>query len=277
MEPLVHAEKIVNKPGVFGGEPGKWLSWRFDFENYLALLSANFVQEMAEAASKQEPVCDELQRDRSTLLYSVLASSIKADLKSLAIMLRGTRNGFELWRQLVQELEPSSNQRRLAMTQQIYKAPQLQNKSERQFAGALREWEASIRELEEQPTTQGGSKKFDEDMKIAILLENCPSGLRTHLSTSSGVTSYKELRDTVETYLRNRGVWNIGDAGLSSDPPPPPPVPMEIGAIGKGKGKGKGKAGGCNRCGNSMHRSGDCPHKDKQCSGCGKIGHLRRV
>ena len=98
-------------------------------------------------------------------------------------MLRGTRNGFELWRQLVQELEPSSNQRRLAMTQQIYKAPQLQNKSERQFAGALREWEASIRELEEQPTTQGGSKKFDEDMKIAILLENCPSGLRTHLST----------------------------------------------------------------------------------------------
>ena len=33
----------------------------------------------------------------------------------------------------------------------------------------------------------------------------------------------------------------------------------------------------CYRCGNNKHAAAKCPHKDKQCNNCGKMGHLARV
>ena len=59
---------------------------------------------------------------------------------------------------------------------------------------------------------------------------------------------------------------------------------MDIGAVDKGKsgtgGKGSKSAGkrnsqtrqACSRC--TYHTSANCPHSDKTCRKCGKVGHL---
>ena len=31
----------------------------------------------------------------------------------------------------------------------------------------------------------------------------------------------------------------------------------------------------CHACGSTAHAVADCPHKDKTCSLCGKVGHLK--
>ena len=113
---LLHDTRIVTKPGKLGDDKSQWMEWKFDFENFLSLIDPVYVDELRQASAERELVNDSLTtptRRRSVQLYAILCSLTQGKAKMMLMRLSANRNGFEGWRQLVQEYEPASDSRRL--------------------------------------------------------------------------------------------------------------------------------------------------------------------
>ena len=141
------------------------------------------------------------------------------------------------------------------------------------------------------------STKLDDDVKISVVLRECPQKLRDHLLVNSQQfeSIYNKLRAIIQAYLNTNKTWIVKDFRET--------VPMDVDYLGKSKGKGKSKSkskgksklkSGSNSKGKSKGKSKDRnqskgkskinskskskrkPSNDKECYVCGKKGHLAR-
>ena len=137
----------------------------------------------------------------------------------------------------------------------------------------------------------------DDDVKIGVVLRECPQKLRDHLLVNSQQfeSNYNKLRAIIQAYLNTNKTWIVNDFRETD--------PMDMDYIGKSKGKGKGKSkskgkskgkSGSNSKGKSKGKSKDRnqgkgksknnsngkgsgkPSNDKECYVCGKRGHFAR-
>ena len=69
------------------------------------------------------PAYTEAERELSVKLFAILASYLKARCLSLVKSMAKSKDGFKLWRALLQEYEPSSRQRSLALAQTLSNYP----------------------------------------------------------------------------------------------------------------------------------------------------------
>ena len=71
--------RLIQKPKTFGRDEGEWSYFRFSFENWLACVSFEYVDEMEHAAKSVIPVeaTDASVRARSVALYAVLATILE--------------------------------------------------------------------------------------------------------------------------------------------------------------------------------------------------------
>ena len=139
------------------------------------------------------------------------------------------------------------------------------------------------------------STKLDDDVKISVVLRECPQKLRDHLLVNSRQfeSDYNKLRAIIQAYLNTNKTWIVNDFREKD--------PMDVDYISKSKGKGtsksrgksKGKSGS-NGKGKSKRKSKDRnqgkgkskstnkfkgsgkPDNDKECYVCGKRGHFAR-
>ena len=110
----------VFAPGTLDEEVSSWADWAFIFKNYIGFMDPNYLAEFSWAKShdgliKEEEYTagSEIGR-RAVKLYSVLSSYLKnRPLKILRSVLNN--DGFEVWRRLTVELQPTSRSRSLAM------------------------------------------------------------------------------------------------------------------------------------------------------------------
>ena len=121
--PIADIAKLVAKPETFGGSPSDWPEFRFQLENYMACINARLVPEMT-AAREQPGAIDmdtvrggeEGAEERCILLYSALANMVTGEPATIAGGApRAERSGYELWRLLCIEYEPSTGSRRLVL------------------------------------------------------------------------------------------------------------------------------------------------------------------
>ena len=77
------------------------------------------------------------------------------------------------------------------------------------------------------------STKLDDDVKISMVLRECPQKLRDHLLVNSQQfgSNYNKLRANIQAYLNTKKTWIVNDFRET--------VPMDVDYIGKSKGKGK--------------------------------------
>ena len=242
----------------------------------MTLIRPEYSSEMEQAANEACVVTDTMfaeTRRRSTLLYAVLASMTRDKPQNIVRALRTTKNGYEAWRLIVLELEPPSDQRRLALAMDISRGKPFVNADVGAFSSQLLQWEELIVQYEMLPAPPGElATVFDSVVKRAVLLDKSPTEIREHLQrTMREGTTYAEMLAAIASYLRRRGVWCIGDDSMEIG------AALEVNAAYNKDPKGKGKGDTCYRCGKSGHKPYDCPAKEMECRECGKKGHVAKT
>ena len=92
------------------------------------------------------------------------------------------------------------------------------------------------------------STKLDDDVKIRVVLRECPQRLRDHLMVNSQQfeSNYNKLRAIIQTYLNTKKTWIVNDFRETD--------PMDVDYVGKSKSKSKS---GSNGKGKSKGKSND--------------------
>ena len=174
------------------------------------------------------------------------------------------------------ENAPKTASRRFAMLQAVPQPGISENPAK--FEETWKSWEHQVDIYENLSST-----KLDDDVKISLVLRECPQKLRDHLLVNSQQfeSNCNKLRAIIQVYLNTNKTWIVNDFRET--------VPMDVDYIGKSKGKSKIKSkgnskgkSGSNGKGKSKSKSkgkgkgSGKPDSDKECYVCGKRGHFAR-
>ena len=276
--------KLAAKPVQYDNDEKTWLEFRFKLENYLTLVDERYVGLLLDAES--QPVANlptgteesaVTIRTLSHTLYALLATLTTG--RSLRLIQRvPNRNGFEAWRQMVAENAPKTAGRRFAMLQGVLQPGMSDNPAK--FEETWKSWEHQVDIYENLSST-----KLDDDVKISVVLRECPQKLRDHqlVNSQQFESNYNKLRAIIQAFLNTNKTWIVNDFRET--------VPMDVDYIGKSKSKGKSKGkSGSNSKGKSKGKNKDRnqgksksnsngkgkgkPDNDKECYVYGKRSHL---
>ena len=112
-------------------------------------------------------------RTLSHTLYAFLAALTTG--RSLRLVQRvPNRNGFEAWRQMAAENAPKTAGRRFAMLLAVLQPEMSDNPAK--FEETWKSWEHQVDIYENLSSTE-----LDDDVKISVVLRECPQKLQDHL------------------------------------------------------------------------------------------------
>ena len=167
-------------------------------------MDQDFLTDLEEAESEEAEIAmggsffrgKDARKTRGLKLYSVLSSYLRnRPLK----VLRSVENmsGFEVWRKLTAELEPSSRSRSLAMAQALVGFPPMSKGAS--LMDYVLTFEKLVSEYEKISST-----KYDDNLKVGTLLKGIPQNLKQHIMVDiSEKTTYAELRTKLLQYERS--------------------------------------------------------------------------
>eukprot|EP00439_Symbiodinium_sp_Y106_P042355 s3594_g5.t1 len=114
---------------------------------------------------------DQERMNRGMKLYSVLSSYLKNRPLKVLRSVSGM-NGFEVWRKLTAEPEPSSRSRSLAMAQALVGFPAVSK------GASLMVYVLTFEKLISEHEKISGTKYDDDNLKIGTLLKGIPQNLK---------------------------------------------------------------------------------------------------
>ena len=212
----------------------------------MSSISHHYLNEMNLAAESNDKIDESDMTNevlqRSINLFSLLAqwTSSHRESRVLARGLNKQKNGYELWRLLVQRMEPEILSKGLVWRRALL-SPEFPNK-ETEFQTALEDWEGELRKYEEQE-----GKTIEDEDKLGVLLEVAPPSLKQHLQQNlSSLNTFSLMRAQILSYLGSKKTYVMegrqGKAfGAANQPKKTDPNAMQIDAFGRDpKGKGKG-------------------------------------
>ena len=264
--------KVLKAPDTFSPntieeEVSQWGDWAFAFRNFLSFMDWGYLTDLKMAEQRTAPIDStdyngdffegrEDRKVRGMKLYSVLSSYLRnRPLKVLRAV--DDMNGFEVWRRLTAELEPSSRSRSLAMAQALVGFPSMSKGAS--LMDYILTYEKLVNEYERLSGVQ-----YDCNLKLGTLLKGIPLQLRQHVMVDiNDRTTYQELRSKLLQYERSNQTWSaeniLGSLSVqshhssSSSKEYQGPIPMEVDRMhddrrrdpkGKGDPKGRGKGKG---------------------------------
>ena len=256
--------KILKPPEAFSPaieeEVSQWSDWAFTFKNFLAFMDQAFLTDLKSAEDQKVEISSDISNtffgddrermNRGLKLYSVLSSYLKNRPLKVLRSVSGM-NGFEVWRKLTAELEPSSRSRSLAMAQALVGFPAMSK------GASLMDYVLTFEKLISEYEKISGTK-YDDNLKIGTLLKGIPQNLKQHVMVDiTDRATYDELRTKLLQYERSNQTWSaeniLGSLSVpdptthTSSKPYQGPIPMELDRIyfrkGKGDQKGKGDKG----------------------------------
>ena len=169
----------VFAPGTLDEEVSAWQDWAFIFKNYIGFMDPNYLSEFSWAETHTGPITEDEytagseKGRRAVKLYSVLSSYLKnRPLKILRSVLNN--DGFEVWRRLTAELQPTSRSRSLAMAQALVSFPSMSK------GASLYDYVLTHEKLVDEYEKLSGLR-YDPNLKIGTLLKGIPNDLKRTL------------------------------------------------------------------------------------------------
>ena len=239
--------KVLKAPDTFSPntteeEVSQWGDWSFGFRNFLSFMDWGYLTDLKMAEQRTAPIDSsdingdffegrEDRKVRGMKLYSVLSSYLRnRPLKVLRAV--DDMNGFEVWRRLTAELEPSSRSRSLAMAQALVGFPSMSK------GASLMDYILTYEKLVNEYERLSGVS-YDSNLKLGTLLKGIPLQLRQHVMVDiNDRTTYQELRSKLLQYERSNQTWSaeniLGSLSVqshhssSSSKEYQGPIPMEV-------------------------------------------------
>ena len=172
----------------------------------------------------------------SVKLFAILTSYLKGRCLSLVKSLAKSRDGFKLWRSLLQEFEPSSRQRSLVLAQTLSNYPMFTGT--KPITEQILSYEQLVQQFED-----ASASTYPAELKMATLVKCSGQKLREYLQlTITEETTFAQLKEIMMSYDRATKAWNPDAVLRSLQNTDSGPQPMEVDRIeNKGKSKSKGK------------------------------------
>ena len=284
----IDLQKLLGRPEAFAGDDAKWQSWAFTMRSYLAALGLVTQAQLdaVEAWGKPIPIgaLPIPFRRKSSILFYLLVACLRGS--ALVVVQKcEASNGFEAWRLLTRRYQRTDGGSSLGRLRAVI---DFTFRGGAEYLDDLASWEVLVQRY----NMANPLEEISESVLKMVLIRGSPEPLKSHLELTGAGMSFHELRNAVETFVRNRRDWDTRETGSLAAPgrvAEPIPAPMDVDQIaamkgkgkqGKGKWKGKGrpagKAGGktgaqgrgrglvaspkpyCHCCGEEGHRTSEC-------------------
>ena len=244
---LESAARILKAPEQFDPtSKTTWNTWRHSFLNWLSYADGRFlasiqdIEKWTPSDTVETADWSDQDWDLARKLYSILTSYLRGSALHLSRSEAENRNGFVLWKKLVDYYAPATRQRALSLSQAISSFPQFVPGADK----TLQEHVSGMETLVQQYDALS-SKAFDRDVLLGVLLRLCPDNIRQHLTLAiSDSFSYQEVKERIFAYTRSSRMWNVNDVLKtvgkqmpSSSKGDAGPVPMEVDAVMRKKSK----------------------------------------
>ena len=274
------ASKVVRQPDPFGSEVhdtdlNNWQDFSTNFRAWLFYANPSFELDLhrIEVTHADQPIVNVTgepaeTQDRCSQLYSVLTGLLRGKPLRMLRQIEG-RNGFEVWRQLVQLFQPKTKSRAISTLSALMNIPGFTQKDRTLLDQIL-----GLERLRAEYVRASGSDIAD-DIMLSVLVRALPKAIQQHIQLQMNENStYAQVRVSSSVSTSNYG-------GVA---------PMEVDRFEKGKSKGKQKGKskskdpqkgkgksksdkGKGKGGKPSQRSAT---SSDQCLYCGKYGHFKR-
>ena len=233
--PDVYAPKGIDE------ELGARNEWSFAFKNWMCVQDdayrSDFESVEAATAFVSFESYEPATRSRSLRLYSILATYLKnRPLRILRSVTNG--DGYRVWRMLVDELQPSSRPRALALAQALVKFPPYRE------GGSLLNYTIAFERIVAE-YEKVSPAPYDDNLKISTLMAGLPSDIKKYLELSVDEhVTYEKLRCRLLQFEKTSTGWSsehiLRSVGIDKDSSKfldtSGPTPMDVDRV-KGDGK----------------------------------------
>ena len=146
---------------------------------------------------------DEVQQ-RCKQLYSILTGLLRG--KPLRLLRQVTeRNGFEVWRQLIQLYLPKTKSRSISLLSALMNIPNFTTKDR-----TLLDQIVGLERLRSEYVRASGTD-LDDNIMLSVLVRALPKGIQQHIQLQMSENStYSQIRDLVLSYETVTTTWSPG-------------------------------------------------------------------
>ena len=220
----------IAKPQIFTNKREHWQSWSFRLGNFFEGAYLGFSKTLEWVADEDSPIDDvvgsidmdglveiaQVAKDDVRILssqfYSALAQLTDGEALDIVRNIEGA-NGFEAWRLLSKEYDPTGSGRKRTVLSSILRPGSYDDKDLR---AAIPRWETRVRIYNRKKKT-AGKGGLDDDVLSSVLVDITKGKLRDHLELNiARLTSYKLVKDEIEAVLERRTTDAVDHMDLSA-------------------------------------------------------------
>ena len=241
----------VAKPDKFGSKDEGFLRWKI---RKFYLVSVPKLEEALTWAEEHEtPItkadveaefgattAGEIEEihDKSAQVFAVLQNLLEGEAHTI-VHNCPKGNGMEAWRKINKRYDPATGSRKGSLLRHILSPAKSKLED---LTGNLEVWLDLISRYEIRKDPSGNRVKLQDEIKIAVLEQICPTELERHLQMSKArLKTFEDHREEIMSFLETRlgSKMKIETIASASGKDSRPDDPADVGAVMlKGKGKG---------------------------------------
>ena len=206
----------VAKPDKFGSKDEGFLQWKIQTESFILSVFPELEEPLtwseehetsitkadveAEFGSSTAGEVEEIH-EKSAQVYAVLQNLLEGEAFTI-VHNCPKGNGMEAWRKINKRYDPATGSRKGSLLRHILSPAKSKLED---LAGNLEVWLDLIARYENRKDASGSRVQLQDEIKIAVLEQICPTELERHLQMSKArLKTFEDHREEIMSFLETR-------------------------------------------------------------------------